>query len=91
MVTSVREDHEIIDVRSLQKARGAETPAPRTPPLPDPPVYPERAQELFDLMVSKSCDAYTSSCETNPPPKFNLKQAKALKIKKCLICQKARP
>ena len=66
LVTATRHDYEIIDVRPLPKALGAETPDPLSPPQPDPPVSPQRAQDLFDLMNSKSCDACNASCDLYP-------------------------
>lgn len=66
LVTATRHDYEIIDVRPLPNATGAETPSPLSPPPPDPPVTPQRAQELFDLMASTSCDACTASCGSYP-------------------------
>lgn len=65
LVTAVRRDHEIIDVRPLPKTSGAETPPP-SPPLPDPAVSPQRAQQLFDLMSSKSCDPCQADCNAMP-------------------------
>jgi Glutaminase len=66
LVTATRDDFEIIDVRPPPGAAAAPTPRPLSPPVPDPPVSPQRAQELFDLMSSKSCDACTASCNATP-------------------------
>ncbi len=66
LVTATQHDFEIIDVRPFSKPPGVETPGPLSPPQPDPPVSPQRAQELFDLMNSKFCDACNASCSTYP-------------------------
>ena len=66
LVTATRHDYEIIDVRPLPKAPGAETLGPSSPPPVDPDVSLQRAQELFDLMSSKSCDACNASCSNYP-------------------------
>ena len=66
LITASRNDYEIIDVSPLPKVDGAETPTPLSPPQPDPAVSSQRAQELFDLMKAKSCDACTASCGSYP-------------------------
>jgi hypothetical protein len=66
LVTSTWDDGEIIDVRSLPESMkmGSSNPPPAAPP--DPPVTPQRAQELFDEMSAKSCDACNASCSSHP-------------------------
>ena len=56
MVTSTHHEFEIIDVRKLPPSFGIDGPAEPPPPLlPDPPVSPSRATDLFNMMKAKTC------------------------------------
>ncbi|MBW2662458.1 MAG: hypothetical protein JRD93_10825 [Deltaproteobacteria bacterium] len=54
LITSTRDDLEIIDVRTLPDNPDASNEDPPSA-APDPPVTPERADDIFDDMDSESC------------------------------------
>ncbi len=70
LITSTLNDLEIIDVRTPPDNPGASNEDP-PPPAPDPPVTPERANEIFSDMNSESCTPCnpSSTCNTFLYPK----------------------
>lgn len=65
LITSTRDDLEIVDVRTPGTGSSGPGGVP-VPPAPDPPVSPARATDIFDDMNSESCAACNpdSTCIT---------------------------
>ena len=69
LVTSIRHEFEIIDVRPVPPSFGIDGPPEPPPPIPpDPPVSPQRAIDLFNLMKADTC---TPCSATSPCIPFN--------------------
>lgn len=65
LITSTRDDLEIIDVRT-PAGNPSGPPEKPLPPAPDPPVTPARATQIFDDMNSETCVACDPSLSCIP-------------------------